>query len=243
MGDSPTIRVSENHILFSHPCFQHYIRIPDRICSSLDFFDRSYNRTIVHEILTSFYLFIGIVDHAMDCISISIASDVLHQLKQPNSFSEITLKVPFELATELLKRNIHPTVYDAVLDRFSRLCDAVFHERCSKRISEYIVQRKKIGFLTAEISYLLIQPYLTVTDLEIREFFCKVGETGCLVDSLIDLRSDYRKGLTNFRFNLSSYLGVLIHAVISGVPLLLRYPKLIQIFYEAVLDNCRDIKR
>src|SRR5262249_30150065 len=102
---------------------------------------------------------------------------------------------------------------------------------------------KKIGFLTAEISYLLIEPFLTTPNPEIQRFFCKVGEAGCLVDSLIDLRLDYRKGLSNFRPNFNSYFQVLFHAAGIGFPLLWRYPELIQIFYEAVVDNCRDIKR
>ncbi len=239
MGDSPALRVS----ISAHPCFQHYIRIPERICSSLDFFQSNYDRANVLEILKSFYLFIGIVDHSMDTISISVASDVLHQLKQPISFSEATLQVSHRLATELLKRQIHPEIYNIVLERFSDLCDSVFNERCSKTISEYIQQRKQIGYLTAEISYLLIRPFLKAQDSEILEFFGKVGEVGCLVDSLIDLRFDYKRGLIIFRPNLSSYLKVMIHAASIGVPLIWRYPKLIHIFYEAVVDNCRDFKR
>jgi hypothetical protein len=246
MGNSPVLRVSENHIqqiISSHPCFQHYIKIPDRICSSLDFFDSKYNRKTVHEILKSFYLFIGIIDHSMDTISISVASDVLHQLKQPISFSEATLQVPHRLATEVLKRQIHSEIYNLVLERFSDLCDSVFNERCSKTISEYIQHRKRIGHLTAEISYLLIKPFLKERDPEILEFFCKVGEVGCLVDSLIDVRFDYKRGLIIFTPNLSSHMKVTIHAASIGLPLLWRYPKLIHIFYEAVVDNCRDIKR
>jgi hypothetical protein len=246
MGDSPAVRVSENchlQITSHHPCFEHYVNIPDRICSSLDLFDRSYNRTKVHEILKSFYLFIGIVDHAMDTISISIARNVLDQLKQPNSFSESVMEIPYQLATELLKKQIDSSVYDAVLDRLSQLCEAVYYERCSKTISEYIQHRKRIGYLTAEISYLLIRPFLNEQNPEILKFFCKVGEVGCLVDSLIDLRSDYKRGLIIFKPNLSSYLKVTIQAASIGVPLILRYPKLIHIFYEAVVDNCRDFKR
>jgi hypothetical protein len=239
MGDSPALRVS----ISAHPCFQHYIRIPERICSSLDFFQSNYDRATVLEILKSFYLFIGIVDHSMDTISISVASDVLHQLKQPISYSEATLQVPHRLATELLKRQIRSETYNLVLARFSDLCDSVFNERCSKTISDYIQHRKRIGYLTAEISYLLIVPFLNERDPEILKFFCKVGEVGCLVDSLIDLRSDYKRGLIIFRPNLSSYLKVTIQAAAIGVPLIWRYPRLIHIFYEAVVDNCRDIKR
>ena len=246
MGDSPVIRVSERQfqkIISSHPCFKHYINIPDRICSSLDFFDNNYNRTTVHGILESFYLFIGIVDHAMDSISISIATEVLKQLKQPNSFSENTLEVPYKLATELLKLKIHPAVYNTILDRFSDLCESVFDEQCTKKISEYIRFRKRIGSLTAEISYLLIEPFLTEHNTEILKLFCMVGEAGCLVDSLIDLRSDYSKGLINFTPNFNCYLKLLIHVAVAGVPPVWRHPKLIQIFYEAVVDNCRDLKR
>jgi len=240
MGDSPALRVSENHILSSHPCFGHYVRIPDRICSSLDFFDRTYDRKAVYEILKSFYLFIGIVDHAMDTISISIASDVFQQLKQPASFTET---VPHRLATEFLKSQINAEVYDIVLDRFSKLCEAVFHERCSRTISEYIQQRRKIGNLTAEISYLLITPFLNEGHSEVRNFFCKVGKVGCLVDSLIDLRSDYKRGLVNFKPKLFCYYKLTIDATRIGFPLLVRYPKLVSIFYEAIMDTFNDVHR
>jgi hypothetical protein len=236
MGGSPALP----GLISTHPCFQHYIRIPERICSTLDFFQIDYDRTNVHEILKSFYLFIGIVDHAMDTISISIASDVLKQLKQPASFGET---VPHKLATEFLKSQIDKEVYDIVLDRFSRLCEAVYHERCSRNISEYIQQRKNIGSLTAEISFLLIKPFLNERHSEVRNFFCKVGEVGCLVDSLIDLRSDSKRGLINFRANINSYVTLVSNAVAIGIPLLCRYPKLISIFFEAVVDNWRDIKR
>jgi hypothetical protein len=239
MGGSPTLPVS----IYTHPCFQHYIRIPERICNSLDFFQIDYDRPNVHEILKSFYLFIGIVDDAMDRISFSIARNVLDQLKQINSFSESVMEVPYKLATELLKKQIDPSVYDAVLNRFSQLCDEVYYERCSHNISEYIQHRKNIGHFTAEISYLLIEPFLSERDPEILRFFCKVGEAGCLVDSLIDLRSDYENGLIEFRPNLSGYVKVLTHAASIGIPLLWRYPKLMNVFYEAVVDNCRDIKR
>jgi hypothetical protein len=240
MGGSPALSVSESHAISSHPCYQHYVRIPDRICSSLDFFDHSYDREIVPGILKSFYLFIGIVDHAMDTISISIASDVLQQLKQPASFIET---VPHKLATELLKSQINPKVYDIVLHRFSQLCEAVFHERCSRTISEYAQQRRNIGSLTAEISYLLIMPFLNEHHSEVRDFFGKVGEVGCLVDSLIDLRSDYKRDLINFRANVFCYLKLLIHAARIGIPLILRYPNLISNFCEAIIDNCCDTER
>lgn len=246
MGDSPAVSVSDSRIqkiIFSHPCFEHYINIPDRICTSLDFFISNYDRAAVYEILQSFYLFIGIVDHAMDTISISVASEVLNQLKRLNTFSDSILETPHRLATELLKTKIHPNRYDNVLGRFSELCDAVFNERCSKTISEHIQHRKNIGYLTAEISYLLIEPFLIESDPEILKFFCKVGEVGCLVDSLIDVRSDYKKGLINFVPHLFSYLQLTIHTASIGIPLLCRYPKLIHVFCEAVLDNYRDVKR
>jgi len=246
MRDFPSSQLIEQQIqdvLSSHPCYQHYIRISDRICRSLDFFGVHYDRRKVHQVLRSFYLFIGIVDHAMDTISLSIGLDILHQLKEPCSFQETFLETPHKLATELLKTEIRPEIYNQVLNRFSSLCDAVFSERYSKTASEYINHRKRIGFLTAEISYLLIEPFLFQDGAKIRKFFCNVGEVGCLIDSLIDLRADYERSLIGFRPSLGAYVGLLISIQLKGIPLLLRYPQLIQVFFEAVADNLRDFKR
>ncbi len=226
-----------------HPCYRHYVRIPHRICKSLDFFAVKYDRKTVHQILESFYLFIGVVDHAMDTISLSIGLDILHQLKEPCSFQEMLLKVPHKLATELLKNEIRPEIYNHVLNQFSCVCDAVFNERSSNTVSEYIHHRKRIGHLTAEISYSLIEPFLFQDGAKIRKFFCNVGEVGCLIDSLIDLHADYKRGLIGFRPTLSSYIKLLIHTQLKGVPLLIRYPQLMLIFFEAVVDNLRDFKR
>lgn len=246
MRDFPSSQLIEQQIqdvLSSHPCYQHYIRISDRICRSLDFFGVKYDRRKVHEVLRSFYLFIGIVDHAMDTISLSIGLDILHQLKEPCSFQETFLETPHKLATELLKTEIRSEIYNPVLNRFSCLCDAVFSEQCSKTASEYMHQRKRIGYLTAEISYLLIESFLFQDGAKIRKFFCNVGEVGCLIDSLIDLRADFERGLIGFRPSLGAYVGLLIYIQLKGIPLLLRYPQLIQVFFEAVVDNLHDFKR
>src|SRR5258706_8266256 len=46
--------------------YGHYVRIPQRICRCLDYFDVSVSRKAVEERLCSYYLFIGVVDDVID---------------------------------------------------------------------------------------------------------------------------------------------------------------------------------
>ena len=68
----------------------------------------------------------------------------------------------------------------------------------------------------------------------------EVGAVGCLVDSIIDLRSDQRLGLLGFEPALSNYAKLMILTMRLGLRLVFSYPGLGRIFFEAILDNFRD---
>src|SRR5215510_3738424 len=46
--------------------YGHYVRIPERICRCLDYFKLDGDRLAVKERLRAYYLFIGVVDDAID---------------------------------------------------------------------------------------------------------------------------------------------------------------------------------
>src|SRR5260370_14679415 len=82
-------------------------------------------------------------------------------------------------------------------------------ERKAEKITAYIEQRKAVGCLTAELSYVLIRSFLEGNCRDFRSFLERVGAVGCLVDSVIDLREDTRLGLVSFNPTISDFLQLL----------------------------------
>src|SRR5262245_767838 len=180
--------------------YGHYVRIPPRICRCLDYFNFSYSRAAVKERLHSYYLFIGVVDHMIDSCQIEAGREILQQLRSPKPFSNAGSRHSgAKVVTEILKRHISLDAYPMILAKLEELYEAVVSERTSRTMSPYIEQRRTIGCLTAEVSYLLIKPLLTAERKDLCHFLQRVGEVGCLVDSLIDLRGDARLGLLGFK--------------------------------------------
>jgi len=146
------------------------------------------------------------------------------------------------LVTEVFKRHISPEAYPAVLAKLEVLYRAVVRERKVTTMRDYIEQRKAIGRLTAEVSYLLIRPLLTNEHNELCRFLERVGEVGCLIDSAIDLRADVRLGLTNFSPTLKDYLELVSHLLRDGFRILVRHMRLFGLFLEAVTDDLLDLR-
>ena len=113
-------------------------------------------------------------------------------------------------------------------------------EREAATIEAYVQQRKVVGSLTAELSYLLIRPFLQGDEPELRNFLRNVGAVGCLVDSVIDLRHDAGLNLVSFTPTGGAFLILLIRTLTEGLRLSIRYPALLGLFIEAVVDNVRD---
>src|SRR6266403_3037782 len=74
----------------------------------------------------------------------------------------------------------------------------------------------------------------------LRVFMAKVGAVGCLVDSLIDLNSDRRQGLLNFRPTAYCYFILMLAAMTEGLAIAVRHPRLVGLFFQAIADNLRD---
>src|SRR5437660_6001592 len=65
------------------PKYAHFIRIPDRIIRCVDYFGIKCNRATAKDSLFSYYLFIGVIDNALDSANIETGRLVLDYLKTP----------------------------------------------------------------------------------------------------------------------------------------------------------------
>jgi hypothetical protein len=221
--------------------YGHYVRIPERICRCLDYFKVSYSRGAVKERLHSYYLFIGVADDVIDSSRPEAGGKILKQLDNMIPFfDEETGRSRAKLVTEILKCHIGLDIYPTVLAKLEELYRAVIRERKSETMGAYIEQRKAIGRLTAEVSYLLIRPLLDSEHEDLCAFLQEVGEVGCLIDSVIDLRADDRVGLLSFRPTLKDYLKLTGRMLREGLRIVLKHPRLLGLFVESVNDDLLD---
>ena len=221
--------------------YGHYVRIPERICRCLDYFNVPFSRSAVKERLLQYYLFIGVVDDVIDSSGLEAGREILKQLENRTLlFNEETKRSRAKLVTEALKCHISLDIYPLVLARLEELYQAVVRERQSKTMRAYIEQRKVIGCLTAELSYLLIRPLLKSEHEDLCRFLKTIGEVGCLIDSVIDLRADDRLGLLSFRPTLKDYLKLTSQMLHEGLKVILRHPRLLGLFLEAISDDLFD---
>jgi hypothetical protein len=221
--------------------YQHFIRIPDRIIQCIDYFGIACDRASARKRLHAYYLFIGVVDDAIDSGRIDAGRLILDYLSKPTpNFDEAARGSRVRLITEVLKCNIGEDSYRLMVNKLRTLYREVVCERGATSIDSYIDHRKHVGSLTAELSYVLIQPDLSGEHDVLLRFMKQVGEVGCLVDSLIDLKADHRLGLLMFKPSTMDGLKLVASTVQNGLGLLLRHPGLSRLFLQAVCDNIRD---
>lgn len=223
--------------------YRHYVRIPERICRCLDYFKVSSSGQAVKERLHSYYVFIGVVDDLIDSRALDAGKEILEQLENRNPiFDQGTMESQAKLATEVFKCHINPETYPEILARLEELYRAVESERKSTTMKVYIAQRKVIGSLTAEVSYLLIRPLLEGEHKDLRRFLQRVGEVGCLMDSVIDLPADARLGLLSFSPTVNDHLYLTSQMLRDGLRILLKHTRLLGLFLEAITDNLLDFR-
>src|SRR2546428_10658330 len=152
--------ISKHYLTISQDSrYGHFVRIPQRICRCLDYFRVAASRVAVRERLHSYYLFIGVVDELIDSTRIEAGREILeHFDNRIPCFNQETMQSPARLAAEVLKCHIGADIYATALAKLKQLHRAVVRERNSTTISAYIEERKVVGRLTAELSYLLMRP-------------------------------------------------------------------------------------
>src|SRR2546421_139224 len=223
------------------PRYGHFVRIPQRICRCLDYFHVASNRVAVRERLHSYYLFIGVVDELIDSTRIEAGREILgHFDNRIPCFNQETMQSPARVSVEVLKCHIGVGIYATALAKLKQLYRAVVRERNSTTIGDYIEERKVVGRLTAELSYLLIRPLFEADRDDLCRFLEDVGEVGCLIDSVIDLRTDDRLGLLSFSPTLKDHLKLATNPLRRGIRVTVKHPRLFGLFLEAVGDNVLD---
>src|SRR5260370_10319043 len=210
------------------PKYAHFIRIPDRIIQCVDYFGINCNRATAKDRLLSYYLFIRVIDNALDSAHIETGRLVLDYLKTPQPcFDEAYTNPEVRLVTETLKSKISEESYFSIREKLGRLYQRVLRERGATSICELIRFKKAVGALTADVSYLLIRSSLNREHEGLRRFMKKVGAVGCLIDSVIDLGADRRLGLLRFQPSFADYAQLIRNALIEGLKVSFAHPALI----------------
>jgi hypothetical protein len=226
------------------PKYKHFVRIPDRIIRCIDYFGVGCDRLVTRARLQSYYLFIGVVDDAIDSGQIGTGRLILDYLSSPLPlFDEAARHSIVKLITEILKGQACDETYPLMVSKLQELYEEVVRERTARSIDSYIEHRKTVGALTAEISYLLVRPVLLPDDDDheaLCRFMKEVGAIGCLVDSLIDLRADRRLGLLGFKPGIVDYGKLISSLMRNGLRVSLRHPGLASLFLQAIGDNVQD---
>ena len=225
------------------PRYTHFVHIPERVMRCLDYHRVAFNRVEVRKRLHSYYLFIGVVDNAIDSGQVDTGREILEYFSRRTTLDDETATSDAKLVTEVLKRNCSSDLYSLVLAKLHELYRAVVKEREAEMMTVYIQQRKAVGRLTAELSYLLIRPFLNEARSDFCAFMMRVGTVGCLVDSAIDLRTDAELGLLSFTPNLGDFLKLLTVTLVEGLAVVVKHPRLIRLFWDAFSDNLQDQSR
>lgn len=219
----------------------HFTRIPERILRCLDSLRIEFDRADAHERLLAHYLFIAVVDDAIDSGDEGVAQTVFDRFHDPAcNLNQIADASDVAIVTEILKSHVEDDNRVSLLRSLQRAHREVIQERETRSIREYIRHRKALGRATAKQSYLLIESALSEPNHKLCRLMEEIGAVGCLVDSVIDAREDDRSGLLNFDLTAVSYAALCFSTTIAGLRVLAKRLSLIFLVAEAVIDNIRD---
>lgn len=221
--------------------YSHFKRIPKRMVRFLESFHIDFDRVTVHERLLSHYLFIAVVDDAIDSGGEDVAPAVFDFFRDANCRSNgISCASDVAIVTGILKSHVADDNRVAILRSLRRAHREVIHERQATSIGGYIKHRKALGRATAKQSYLLIRSALREPNHKLCRLMEEIGAVGCLVDSMIDIDEDHRSGLLNFDLTATNYATLCLSTAVAGLRVLAERPTLIFLLAEAVLDNIKD---
>lgn len=225
----------------SNPKYKHFTQIPERIVRCLDHVGLAFDRETVRRRLLVHYLFIGVVDDAIDSGTPHVAEMIFDCLLDLSP--EVNAGAPqsdVAVVTEFLKDHINDDAYPAMVDSLRRAYQEVADELIATSIEAYIEHRKALGRATAEQSYLLVRSALGQHEDALNQLMQDIGAVGCLVDSLIDLRHDSRAGLISFNPTIRDLAKLCSATLRAGLRVWATKPSLTRLFVEAIIDNIRD---
>jgi hypothetical protein len=226
------------------PKYFQFANIPDRIIRCLELVATIRQTETMRARLLAYSLFIGVVDDEVELAESEIGEQLLNRLASPLSFFDEAAQISkAHFMTEILKQHIEAEVHEEVLARFRDLHRANLSERTARTVKTYIEQRKSVGHLTAEISYLLIRNCVSFEAIDCCRLMKEVGAVGCLLDSVIDTRTDQRSGNISFRPTFIDFMVLSLATFVAGSRTILKYPRMLSLFWEGICDNFKDRKR
>ncbi len=238
-SQATTKQSEEYDRIVREPKYRHFVRIPARIVGCLDYFQVRADRVAAARILRAFYVFIAVVDNAIDSGEPQTAATVFEHLGKPVQISRAEL-CDVALITRNLTEHLDETIRLTFRNQLGCLHESVRREQSAISIEDYIEIRKVVGALTADLSYVLISPLLESEEQTLRDFMQRVGAVGCLIDSVIDLRADQRRGLVGFPATKRDHIKLALAALRQGLAICVRHPRLGGLFADAILDVVRD---
>lgn len=218
--------------------YAHFARIAARILSCLKYFNINSDPSATAEVLSAYYLFIGVVDNWIDSRAPTDGRSVFDLLETCSDIK--LLNEDITTVTIQLRQHLREPDRPKIIGRLRELHDAVVAERFAQSIESYIDHRKTVGRITADVSYLLMRPLLSCDEPALRNFMQRVGAVGCLIDTVIDWRADRRQGLLNFHSTLRDYFILVRAAFVAGVAIAKDHPRLCGLFLQSILDIVRD---
>ncbi len=209
------------------PCtipYHPYLKAPENICNFLDYFSIQHNRDFLIQALTTLYCWIKALDHEIDNESVSgeIAIEALVTPSLLSKSSSSTLKK----LTPALSLLIRPR-QELVIADFKKALKADQNKRCAQEMKEYIEARKNVGRCIANTTFSFLQPYVCLSDSFV-DFYRNLGETGDLIDAIIDFHHDRKNGEYAFTPNGKDYLKLFKTTSQKVVHLFISYPFLIR---------------
>jgi hypothetical protein len=223
------------------PHYFQFANIPQRIIKCLGSLATVLEPETVRARLLAYYVFIGVVDDEIESAELEIGEATLRRLANPlPCFDRDTRASNSQFMTEVLKPHIDPTIHSQVLRKFTQLHQANLAERQASTMKGYVEQRKLVGRLTAELSYLLVQNFVSLEKTDCRKMMMEVGAVGCLVDSVFDARADKRAGALSFRPSWLDFLRLGVATMFEGIKLVVTHPRMLPLFADAMRDNFYD---
>ena len=224
--------------------FAKYRSMCWKISKYIDSFKIEYNKEDVEARVGIFSIWLKVVDDEMEKSDKNVGKDILNRLQDPSPrFDEETKGSPSKFLTEILKKQIKPGIYGAVLTGFYALYTSVVDNDNSTNMDDYISSRRKSGELTANIIYQLIEPDLRGNLNKFKKFLMQLGGVGNLVDSCLDIKKDISNGAFKFIPSALDVAKLYTKTSMEGIKMFIEYPTFSFKFFRSIIKNIKYLRQ
>lgn len=218
--------------------YSGYIDISKSVLNFLDYFNLEYNKQEVSGSLSTYFIWLKIVDDEIDINKTDVRERLKSNFKNKDFSSNINDSV--DLFSELLKTHVDDSIYSSFITDLDLLYGVVLKEKSSENMVDYLDNRKQTGELTANATHTLIKPNILGDTTQFLHFFQNLGATGSLIDSVLDMKRDLEE--ENYSFNPSLFDNLLLYkeTIKDSTKLILKHPFLINTFSKSALNNFKS---